>query len=200
MSDNTGVELVMLDPACTGRDARDLIEEAVDGGFSAVCLPPTPAGQSPAHPARGTASVAGYPSGKHHPLVKASEAHMAVVNGAQEVHAVLDASNVVAADGNAMISEIVTLREAVPYPAVLRVSPGEYGADVPDTASDTAPGTAAGDRVRAFCRAAVTAGADMVSAGSGHEASLMLEAVQGTNVTVTAPVRLPGVARVTVHR
>lgn len=196
MSDNTGVELVMLDPACTGRDARDLIEEAVDGGFSAVCLPPTLFPVRDVPETVRLVAAAGYPSGKHHPLVKASEAHMAVVNGAQEVHAVLDASNVVAADGNAMISEIVTLREAVPYPAVLRVSPGEYGADVPDTAPDTA----AGDRVRAFCRAAVTAGADMVSAGSGHEASLMLEAVQGTNVTVTAPVRLPGVARVTVHR
>ncbi|MCJ7857729.1 2-deoxyribose-5-phosphate aldolase [Corynebacterium kalidii] len=188
MSGGARVERVMLDPTCTREDADALVTHAVDHGDVAVCVPPTLFPLRHAPETLRLVTVAGYPSGKHHPLVKASEAHMAVVNGAHEVHVVLDPAYVAAGDVNAMISEIVTLREAVPSPAVLRVAPGEYGVDPDD------------ERLRAFCRAAVTAGADMVSAGSQHEAGVMLDAVQGTPVTVASPVDLPGVARVTVPR
>ncbi|WP_420099345.1 2-deoxyribose-5-phosphate aldolase [Corynebacterium sp.] len=186
MTDRSPTELTLLDPACTRADAAAVIARAVEGGCAAVCLPPTLFPLRDVPEGLRLVSVAGYPSGKHHPLVKASEAHMAVVNGAHEVHAVLDAANVAAADLNAMISEIVTLREAVPYPAMLRVSPGEGGPDLDD------------DQLRAFCRAAVTAGADTVAARSGDQAAVMLDAVAGTTVTVSSPDRLPGVARVTV--
>ncbi|MGJ0182072.1 2-deoxyribose-5-phosphate aldolase [Corynebacterium glyciniphilum] len=181
-------EVMLLDPACTREDAAAVIGRAVVGGYAAVCLPPTLFPLRDAPEDLRLVSVAGYPTGKHHPLIKASEAHMAVVNGAHEVHAVLDTANVVAGDLNAMISEIVTLREAVPYPAVLRVSPGEDGTG----------GDLDGDRVRVFCRAAVTAGADMVWACTDNDVAAMLEAVAGSTVAVAAPVDRAGVARVRV--
>ncbi|MDN6388004.1 MAG: 2-deoxyribose-5-phosphate aldolase, partial [Corynebacterium sp.] len=85
-------------------------------------------------------------------------------NGAHEVHADVDAANVVAADVNALISEIVTLREAVPYPATLQVAVG--GPDT-DLALDD-------DRILAFCRAAATAGADMVGVRTAADAARAL--------------------------
>ncbi|MDN5720295.1 2-deoxyribose-5-phosphate aldolase [Corynebacterium sp.] len=172
--DPSRVELVMLDPASTRQDAARVTGQATAHGCAAVCLPPTLFPLRDVPEDLRLVAVAGYPSGKHHPLVKGSEAHMSIVNGAHEVHAVVDAANVVAADVNALISEIVTLREAVPYPATLQVAVG--GPDT-DLALDD-------DRILAFCRAAATAGADMVAVPHGWTAA----AAQGA-----VPVKATGV-------
>ena len=61
-------------------------------------------------------SVAGYPTGRHHSLVKAAEARLAVQSGAAEVWVAVDA---LLGDATSLLSELVTLREACPLPARL---------------------------------------------------------------------------------
>ena len=61
-------------------------------------------------------SVAGYPTGRHHTLIKASEARLAIQSGASEVWVSLDST---VADANAVLSELIAIREACPDPARL---------------------------------------------------------------------------------
>ena len=56
-------------------------------------------------------SVAGYPTGRHHTLIKASEARLAIQSGASEVWVSLDET---VADANAVLSELIAIREACP--------------------------------------------------------------------------------------
>ncbi|HIW90753.1 MAG TPA: hypothetical protein H9870_03700 [Candidatus Corynebacterium avicola] len=194
------VELSLMDPQPSREQILAVVGHARQEGIGAVWVPST------SFPLRGTGgegepslcTVAGYPTGQHHVLVKASEAHMAVTHGADEVTVVLDPSHVFGGldgtgDPNALISEIVTLREAVPYPAVLRVAVGTV----------RGPGqTQTGERVPAavlqtVARAAVTAGADVVvgpsddtvgesSTASGVEETvrILAEATEGSPVKV----------------
>ena len=61
-------------------------------------------------------AVAGYPTGRHHSLVKAAEARLAVQSGAAEVWVAVDA---LLGDATSLLSELVTLREACPLPVRL---------------------------------------------------------------------------------
>ena len=61
-------------------------------------------------------SVAGYPTGRHHTLIKASEARLAIQSGANEVWVSLDET---LTDANAVLSELIAIREACPDPARL---------------------------------------------------------------------------------
>ena len=61
-------------------------------------------------------AVAGYPTGRHHSLVKAAEARLAVQSGAAEVWVAVDA---LLGDVTSLLSELVTLREACPLPVRL---------------------------------------------------------------------------------
>ena len=61
-------------------------------------------------------SVAGYPTGRHHTLIKASEARLAIQSGASEVWVSLDDT---LTDANAVLSELIAIREACPDPARL---------------------------------------------------------------------------------
>ncbi|OFT60803.1 deoxyribose-phosphate aldolase [Corynebacterium sp. HMSC05E07] len=61
-------------------------------------------------------AVAGYPTGRHHSLVKAAEARLAVQSGAAEVWVAVDAA---LGDVTSLLSELVTLREACPLPVRL---------------------------------------------------------------------------------
>lgn len=164
------LEATLLDPTCTRTDAPALFERATSYGCTSVCLPPTMLPLRDAPDGLRLVSVAGYPTGKHHPLIKASEAHMAVVNGAHEAHVVLDPANVLAGDRNAMISEIVTLREAVPYPARLRVAVGQTPVD--------------DEHLETFCRAAVTAGADVVVVDVVEQIPVAVAAATGSAMSV----------------
>ncbi|MBK4142150.1 deoxyribose-phosphate aldolase [Corynebacterium macginleyi] len=62
----------------------------------------------------GIIAVAGYPTGRHHSLIKASEARLAIQSGADEVWVSVDATLV---DGSPILSELITIREACPEPA-----------------------------------------------------------------------------------
>lgn len=70
-------------------------------------------------------TTVGFPTGRHHILVKASEARLAVSQGAHRVWACVDTSN---ADANALLSDMISLREAVPAPAQLGVVVPDYSA------------------------------------------------------------------------
>ena len=77
----------------------------------------------------GITAVAGYPTGRHHTLIKASEARLAIQSGADEVWVSVDAT---LADVTPILSELVAIREACPDPARL-------GLIVPDAPPAGAP-------------------------------------------------------------
>ena len=77
-------------------------------------------------------TAVGFPTGRHHILVKASEARLAVSQGAHRVWACVDTSNT---DANALLSDMISLREAVPAPAQLGVVVPDYSAPEQQSAS-----------------------------------------------------------------
>ncbi|MDK8845433.1 hypothetical protein QP888_02680 [Corynebacterium sp. MSK297] len=68
-------------------------------------------------------AAVGFPTGRHHILVKASEARLAISQGAHRIWACVDTST---ADANAALSDMISLREAVPYPAHLGIVVPDY--------------------------------------------------------------------------
>lgn len=91
--------------------SRHDIAAAVAAG-TAVCISP----DAVEYTQGAIATFAGYPDGKHHILVKAAEARLAVEHGAELIIAVLTS-----AEENSVLTECVTLREAVPHPTTLAV-------------------------------------------------------------------------------
>ncbi|KAA0022319.1 deoxyribose-phosphate aldolase [Antrihabitans cavernicola] len=145
------VDHTLLKPEATAADVAALIAEAQDLGVYAVCVSPS---MLPiAAPGLVVAAVAGFPSGKHHSLVKAAEARLAVEQGAAEVDMVIDVGAAVAGDFNAVLADIITVREGVGSDAVLKV--------IIESAalSDAA--------IVATCRAAEQAGAEFVKTSTG---------------------------------
>lgn len=80
-------------------------------------------------------AAVGFPTGRHHILVKASEARLAISQGAHRIWASLDSSNT---DQNAVLSELISLREAVPYPAQLGVIVAHNATEVAHNATEIA--------------------------------------------------------------
>ena len=120
------------------------------------------------------AAVAGFPSGKHHSLVKGSEARLAVQQGAAEIDMVIDIGAAIAGDYNAVLADIVTVREAIGDAPVLKV--------IIESAA------LSDEQIVATCRAAETAGANFVKTSTGfhpaggasvHAVRLMAETVGG---------------------
>ncbi|MBY4227932.1 deoxyribose-phosphate aldolase [Rhodococcus fascians] len=144
------VDHTLLKPEATAADVEALIEEGRELGVLAVCVSPS---MLPIR-AEGmlTAVVAGFPSGKHHSLIKGSEARLAVQQGADEVDMVIDVGAAIAGDYNAVLADIVTVREGI-GDAVLKV--------IIESAalSDKA--------IVEVCRAAEKAGAHFVKTSTG---------------------------------
>jgi deoxyribose-phosphate aldolase len=113
------VDHTLLKPEATPADVNALIEEGRSLGVLAVCVSPS---MLPVR-AEGlvVAAVAGFPSGKHHSLVKGAEARLAVDQGANEVDMVIDVGAAIAGDYNAVLADILTVREAIGPTAVLKV-------------------------------------------------------------------------------
>ena len=110
-------------------------------------------------------SVAGYPTGRHHTLIKASEARLAIQSGASEVWVSLDET---VTDANAVLSELIAIREACPYPARLGlIVPGTVSTDAADAtaAAVTAAQQAGYQRLIVRSSAAV----DNEESGAGEE-------------------------------
>ncbi|WP_186627765.1 deoxyribose-phosphate aldolase [Rhodococcus sp. BP22] len=113
------VDHTLLKPEATRADVEALIVEGRALGVLAVCVSPS---MLPIH-AEGlvTAVVAGFPSGKHHSLVKGAEARLAVDQGAREIDMVIDIGAAVEGDYNAVLADILTVREAIGPSAILKV-------------------------------------------------------------------------------
>lgn len=115
------VDHTLLKPEATTIDVIELVGEAAALGVAAVCVSPSMVTAAAAH-AGGIpiAAVAGFPSGKHLPDVKAHEAALAVASGATEIDMVIDVGAALAGELAAVRSDIATVRAAVPG-AVLKV-------------------------------------------------------------------------------
>lgn len=88
------VDHTLLKPEASGADVRALVDEARELGVWSVCVSPSML------PLRAdglvVATVAGFPSGKHHSLIKGAEARLAVDQGAAEIDMVIDIGAAVA--------------------------------------------------------------------------------------------------------
>lgn len=145
------VDHTLLKPEATPEDVTALIAEGLELGVLAVCVSPSML------PIRAdglvVAAVAGFPSGKHHSLVKGAEARLAVDQGAQEIDMVIDVGAAVAGDYNAVLSDILTVREAIGPTAVLKV--------IIESAA------LSDDAIVETCRVAEKAGANFVKTSTG---------------------------------
>ena len=110
-------------------------------------------------------SVAGYPTGRHHTLIKASEARLAIQSGASEVWVSFDET---VADANAVLSELIAIREACPDPARLGlIVPEAVGADAADAADVAVTAAQQAGYQRLIVRSSEAAGADRADSGAG---------------------------------
>ncbi|MFE3544111.1 deoxyribose-phosphate aldolase [Nocardia sp. NPDC059177] len=166
------IDHTLLAPQATSAEVDALIAEARSLGVYAICVSPS---MLPVRaPGLVVATVAGFPSGKHHALVKGAEARLAVDQGAAEVDMVIDVGAALAGDFNAVLAEVITVREATADQAVLKVI--IESAALPDEA------------IVGACRAAAQGGADFVKTSTGfhpaggasvHAVRLMAETVGG---------------------
>ncbi|MFC4126057.1 deoxyribose-phosphate aldolase [Nocardia rhizosphaerae] len=166
------IDHTLLAPEATPAEVEALIAEARRLGVYAICVSPS---MLPVRaPGLVVATVAGFPSGKHHSLVKGAEARLAVDQGAAEVDMVIDVGAALAGDFNAVLTDVITVREAVDDRAVLKV--------IIESAALT------DDAIVGACRAAEQGGADFVKTSTGfhpaggasaHAVRLMAETVGG---------------------
>nr|WP_221247632.1 deoxyribose-phosphate aldolase [Gordonia humi] len=149
------VDHTLLKPEATRADADAAVAEALDLGVHAVCLSPSmlPIDTGAAR----TCVVAGFPSGKHHSLVKAAEARFAVENGAQEIDMVIDVGTAVDGRYDEVFADVLTVREGVGPDALLKVI--VESAVLLETIGD--------DGLARVCRKAVDAGANFVKTSTG---------------------------------
>jgi len=110
-------------------------------------------------------SLAGYPTGRHHTLIKASEARLAIQSGASEVWVSLDET---VTDANAVLSELIAIREACPDPARLGlIVPGAVGAEAADAADAAVTAAQQAGYQRLIVRS--SAAVDNEESGAGEE-------------------------------
>lgn len=110
-------------------------------------------------------SVAGYPTGRHHTLIKASEARLAIQSGASEVWVSLDET---VTDANAVLSELIAIREACPDPARLGlIVPGAVGTAAADAAGAAVTAAQQAGYQRLIVRS--SAAVDNEESGAGEE-------------------------------
>jgi deoxyribose-phosphate aldolase len=149
------VDHTLLKPEASAADVAAVAAEGAALGVYAVCVSPSMVPHATTAGVR-VAAVAGFPSGKHLPEVKAREAALAVARGASEIDMVIDIGAAVARDLGAVRSEIAAVRAAVPA-AVLKV-----------IVESAVLLTLADEQLLAdVCRAAEDAGADFVKTSTG---------------------------------
>lgn len=152
------IDHTLLKPEATAADVTGLVTEAAELGVYAVCVSPSmvPIATRAAAAGLRVATVAGFPSGKHLPLVKAQEAARAVDAGASEVDMVIDVGAALAGEFAAVRSDVAAVRAAVPA-SVLKVI------------VESAVLLTAGDEqiLADVCRAAEDGGADFVKTSTG---------------------------------
>lgn len=149
------VDHTLLKPEATATDVAALVAEGVDLGVYAVCVSPSMVPVAVAEGGVRVAAVAGFPSGKHLPVVKAQEAAAAVAAGAVEIDMVIDVGAAVSGHFDAVRDDVAAVRAAAAG-AVLKVI------------VESAVLLAIGDHsLAAACRTAEEAGADFVKTSTG---------------------------------
>jgi deoxyribose-phosphate aldolase len=115
------VDHTVLKPETTTDDVEAHCRQAVELGVFSVCVSPSFL-PIPGDWLDGVAiaTVCGFPSGKHKPEVKASEAALSVAQGADEVDMVIDVGTAVAGDWAAVRADVAAVRAAIPR-ALLKV-------------------------------------------------------------------------------
>jgi deoxyribose-phosphate aldolase len=149
------VDHTLLKPETTAAEVAAVAAEATELGVHAVCVSPSMVAAATNAGVR-VAAVAGFPSGKHLPEVKAREAALAVASGASEIDMVIDVGAALAGDIDAVRSDIAAVRAAVPA-AVLKVI----------VESAVLLSLADEHTLAEVCRAVEDAGADFVKTSTG---------------------------------
>jgi deoxyribose-phosphate aldolase len=153
------VDHTLLKPEATASDIARLVDEAADLGAFAICVSPsmvTVAKRAGAQ-RRPIAAVVGFPSGKHHSVVKAEEARLAVAEGAAEIDMVIDVGAAVSGDFAVVQTDVAAVRAAIGEDVVLKVI-------VESAALLSIVGEEA---LVSACKAAADAGADFVKTSTG---------------------------------
>lgn len=149
------VDHTLLKPEATRADAAATVAEAADLGVYAVCLSPSMLPIDTGMPK--SCVVVGFPSGKHHSLVKAAEARLAVDSGADEIDMVIDVGAALAGAFDEVFADILTVREAIGDQTVLKVI----------VESAVLLELSGEDTLAEVCRRSVAAGAHFVKTSTG---------------------------------
>ena len=152
------VDHTLLRPEATSDDVAALVAEARALGVLAVCVSPSLLPLDTATLGDGAdrllvATVCGFPSGAHHPEVKAAEAARAVADGTDEVDMVMNLGRARRGDWGGVEAEVAAVRDAVPAPRVLKV--------IIESAA------LADDEIVRACQVCEAAGADFVKTSTG---------------------------------
>ncbi|POH62592.1 deoxyribose-phosphate aldolase [Cryobacterium zongtaii] len=152
------IDHTLLKPEATAADVTALIAEAIELGTYSVCVSPSMLPLTiPAGADLKVAVVCGFPSGKHHSSIKATEAALAIAQGADEIDMVIDIGAAKAGRFADVQSDIAAVRVSIPAPKVLKV--------IIEFAALTDA------EIVAICEAAVAAGADFVKTSTGFHPS-----------------------------
>jgi deoxyribose-phosphate aldolase len=150
------VDHTLLRPEATPADVERMSVEAVGLGVFAVCVSPSlvpVAARALASTDVAVATVCGFPSGAHHPAVKAREAELAAECGAREVDMVVDLGLTKAGDWAGVEQDVREVRRVLAHQAMLKV--------IVESAALT------DEEIVAVCRAAEREGADFVKTSTG---------------------------------
>lgn len=153
------IDHTLLAPEATSSDLQRLCEEAATLGVAAVCVSPSllPLGHLWLPASIATACVVGFPSGAHHPLIKATEAQQAYEHGADEIDMVINLGNVGSENWAGVQDDITAVRSAIPNSVILKV--------IIESAALTDA------EIVQCCRIAVDSGAQFVKTSTGFHKS-----------------------------
>lgn len=110
--------LMCVGPGFGPQDVAPAVARVRETGLGGIVLSPSHVELAGGTQDLTVAVVVGFPTGRHHSLVKAAEARLAVQQGATEVWLSPDPA---IADTNRLLAEFVAVREAVPHPVTLAV-------------------------------------------------------------------------------
>jgi deoxyribose-phosphate aldolase len=110
------IDHTLLRQDTTSTDIQQLCEEAISYGFAAVCVPPVYV-QEAASLLKETsvkvATVIGFPFGYHIPMVKTTEAELAIMSGATELDMVANIAAIKSGKWRSVETEIREVLEVV---------------------------------------------------------------------------------------
>ena len=116
------IDHTLLTPEATAADVAALIIEAIRLGTYSVCVSPSMLPLTiPAGADLKVAVVCGLPSGKHHSVIKAAEAALAIEQGADEIDMVINIGAAEAGRFDDVQADIAAVRASIPAPKVLKV-------------------------------------------------------------------------------